>query len=379
MATSRARTTSGVPTRQQLDELDALLQRMLALPVVAPAEDEEPVSAPVAVAAPEEEPAPARPIAPYNPPHRNLAARLSTEVQEEAEVVGYPDPPSPDRFAPVRPQVSRPLERPLSQRPITAERTRLEPVMEEPKPPVERPREPRPETPPPVDASWMSGPYPASYMVVQTVTPLMPEPPPPVAEAPAQTGPAFVPEPIEAEGEWVPLRSAWQPSAQTWKPLADSWAKQHDDSTVPQPAPEPQPAPWNQLPSATPPQVIPPAPTEAPEVPVMPPPVFPPMARVAPPVHPQPFGSAPAIAPEPTASPEPTIPTTAEEQPERYPLILAPIVAFNVVFDFFLGLWGAPGRFFCARIGRAFLAMIGLLCLIAAGVLAVGDWMGWTW
>jgi hypothetical protein len=69
----------------------------------------------------------------------------------------------------------------------------------------------------------------------------------------------------------------------------------------------------------------------------------------------------------------------ADSGEDRYPLFLWPLVAFNQVFDIFLRLWGAPGRWFCGRAGRFVLGAMGLLCLLAAGALVLADGMGWTW
>jgi hypothetical protein len=153
------------PTRQQLDELDALLQRMLELPV-QPAEKPEQAKA----EEPAEEPPPP-------PPPRKVEVEKRKE-EKETSVPSY----STYRLPPAAvPPVSYMFVETASPRP-------LPPASGfEPRPPMLTPR-------------------------------LLPVTPPP--ETPASPPP--VQEPTEGEA-WVPLRSTWQPSAQTWPPLAESW------------------------------------------------------------------------------------------------------------------------------------------------------------
>jgi hypothetical protein len=151
------------PTRQQLDELDALLQRMLDLPV-QPADKPEQAKS--------EEPAEEPP-----PPPRKVEEEKKKE-EKEAPVPSY----STFRLPPdAVPSVSYMFVETASPRP-------LPPASGfEPRPPMLTPR-----------------------LVPVTPPPETPASPPPVQEA--------------DEGEqWVPLRSTWQPSAQTWPPLAESW------------------------------------------------------------------------------------------------------------------------------------------------------------
>jgi hypothetical protein len=154
------------PTRQQLDELDALLQRMLELPV-QPLDKPEPVKSEAAA----EGPLPSAPILSERPV---TAGRASSHQPADAS-------PSPHQQA-VRltmPALSYTVVETASPRP-------LPPASGfEPRPPMAKPR-------------------------------LVPVTPPETPAAPP------APETSEAVA-WVPLRSTWQPSASTWPPLAESW------------------------------------------------------------------------------------------------------------------------------------------------------------
>ncbi len=186
MATSVTKRAAGTlnPTRQQLDELDALLQRMLELPV-QPLEKPEQAQ----VEEPAEEPEPEPP-----PPPRKVE---SVKQKEEKEVAVHPH--NVFRLpASATPPISYTVVETASPRPL---------------PPASG-FEPRP----------------------STLTPrLVPVSPPPPPETPAS------PPPVAAAGEgeaWVPLRSTWQPSASTWPPLAESW-HQANGGTMPSTAPDP--------------------------------------------------------------------------------------------------------------------------------------------
>lgn len=178
MPTSVSTRSSGSlnPTRQQLDELDALLKRMLELPV-NPVEESDPAE---------------------------------TEIEESLE-----EPPPPLPVA--RPQAVRPATPPVSYMVVeTASPRPLPPASGfEPRPTALTPR-------------------------LVPVTPTeeedaaeMPEPPALDIPEPAAQ------EPDDAE-VWVPLRSTWQPSPQTWPPLADSWHQAHGVAALPDPQPEPE-------------------------------------------------------------------------------------------------------------------------------------------
>jgi hypothetical protein len=191
MATSVTTRAAGTlnPTRQQLDELDALLQRMLELPV-HPLEKPEQAKA----EEPAEEPPP--------PPRKTESAKRKAEKEAAALPQNtYRLPPTATA------SISYTVVETASPRPL--------PLASgfEPRPSLLKPR-------------------------LVPVSPPPPEPPavpPPVAEA--------------GEGEaWVPLRSTWQPSASTWPPLAASWHQAQSGATPPAvPAPivelHPSPAP----------------------------------------------------------------------------------------------------------------------------------------
>jgi hypothetical protein len=189
------------PTRQQLDELDALLQRMLELPV-HPLEKSEQAKT--------EEPAEAPP-----PP-----AAIQGERQASAGRSIRHQPADAGRS----PNVYR---LPIDALPPVSY-TVVETASPRPLPPASG-FEPRPSTLTP-------------RLLPVTPPPETPVSPPPVAEA------------SEAE-TWVPLRSTWQPSASTWPPLAESWHQANSGAT-PLAAPGPI---ADSRPNPTPPQSAEPA------------------------------------------------------------------------------------------------------------------------
>ncbi len=159
------------PTRQQLDELDALLQRMLELPV-------------------------------------NKIE--NTQQSEEEEAADEPPPPALPTPSLPRVKETRPATPPVSYMVVeTATPRPLPPASGfEPRPSVLTPRlMPVTPTPPAVEEEpKASAPVAPSTPLAAVETPI-----------PAETAP-------QGEEElWVPLRSTWQPSPQTWPPLADSW------------------------------------------------------------------------------------------------------------------------------------------------------------
>jgi hypothetical protein len=179
MPTSVSTRTSGSlnPTRQQLDELDALLKRMLELPVNQLEE----------------------------------AERAAAEAEVEPTIDEPPPPPEPvavpqaaePGLPPESPAVSYMVVETASPRPI---------------PPASG-FEPRPSPLPP-------------HPVPETSEDAAHAPEPPV---PATTE---TEEERPADSEvWVPLRSTWQPSPQTWPPLADSW-HQANGTTAPSDSPQ---------------------------------------------------------------------------------------------------------------------------------------------
>lgn len=378
--TSRPSGAALQATRQQLDELDALLQRMLNLPV-SPASDGE--AEPL-----DEERVPVRPPA--------LARGRADAVPryDRPPQGAMPEPPAPVPQAPTAPSPGRG--------------------------------------------------YPPSYMVVETAAPPYQETAsipsygghpamgPRLVSDPSTGGlpgghnayagplppglrhdrPHEMPAPIEppgaahhssagAEDDWVPFRSSWQPSAQTWKPLADSWQQvQGAGGGVPE-APVPPPAA----------PVIPPAPEypRGPDVPrfqaetaypaypggqtvrhdtptgpvvVSRPAPF--HAPVDPPYPPQGYDPRPAapsgrIAPGPLDAPIPPPPPVVPlPTGSARPGVLAPLVWFNRAFDLALVPLGPPGRWLAGPSGRSLLGTVGLLCLAAAAALALADRIGWT-
>lgn len=207
MATSVSTRSPGSlnPTRQQLDELDALLQRMLDLPVNQlddGGEAEDAAGEQVAVLPPVQT-APPRTPAPRPPEPRPMAAPVSYMVVETAS----PRPlPAASGFEPSPAGLSM----------------RLLPVTPEEDNSVEEEE---------------------------------PAPAPAPAVAPAQT-PVADPPSVEGGG-WVPLRSTWQPSAQTWQPLAESW--QQANAAAPAPAAMPMPIAHPHVDPALPREVVLPA------------------------------------------------------------------------------------------------------------------------
>ena len=148
---------------------------------------------------------------------------------------------------------------------------------------------------------------------------------------------------------WVPLSSTWKPSPHTWKPLAQSW--QQPRSGPPSTPPTQETAANREQPSE---EAVTPKPT--------------PVAQAVPAKTEPKLGG---IVAAPSAPP-----------PEEPPLPgwLQPLVWFNMAFDVLLLPWGPPGRWLRRDGGgRYVLGVAGILCLVAAGVLSVLFWFGWTW
>jgi len=316
------RSTGGAihPTRQQLDELDALLQRMLDLPVNQ-VENEAP-------AAPRPPEASARDTRPPEPPARPggglrrpdlpsgpspaLRARLA-----EAALLRSTEPPA----LPAQPKK---IEAP----PPPAQPFSLEPrVIDQPHSNVEEE-----ETPAPNEA--------AERQDRQEKT---------------------------AE-EWVPLRSSWAPSAHTWQPLAQSWeqaqaavrrsaeAKRPEESELPNPASSAAALRSGPAAPQLPPETLG-APTQPPRAPA---------AR-----------TTRRAVPPPAAGPKAEGSEAKAKAP--VPVWLLPVVWLNQVFDLGLGLWGPLGRWLQHGTGRNLLGLVGLGCLTVALLWAMLDICGWTW
>ena len=73
--------------------------------------------------------------------------------------------------------------------------------------------------------------------------------------------------------------------------------------------------------------------------------------------------------------------STEPAQPAAAPLsvLLYPCFAVTAVFDTCLAALGPLGRPLRAPAGKTTLGVVGALCLVAAAVVSVIDWFGWTW
>ncbi|HTU20843.1 MAG TPA: hypothetical protein VMG10_22510 [Gemmataceae bacterium] len=305
------------PTRQQLDELDALLQRMLELPVNKLDDVGQ-----VAAEEPADEPLP--PVQPAPPPPPDPLPTLQAGSGHTVRAT-----------RPATPPVSYMVVETASPRP-------LPPASGfEPRPSALTPRL-MPVTPPKVETREM--PVPQEQKSKET--------PVPQQETPL---------PTKDEELWVPLRSTWQPSAQTWQPLAESWHQAHSGQPVSEPAPGAIPSP----PIEQSPPLIGDASHASPGSSPISPDLPPPKTDTAP------------VSPAPAA--EPPLSLSAEDAPEAVPPLLLPLLWFNQGFDACLAPLGAPGRWLCGSRGRQTLGIVGLTCLAAAVAIAVSAGMGWTW
>lgn len=316
------------PTRQQLDELDALLQRMLELPVNT-LDDEDEMENNEAVEEPSSPSfAPTTPVIVHENSMRPASPHVSYTVVETASP--RPLPPA-SGFEP----------RPSSLTP------RLVPVTT---PPEVVDEESEPFAPPP------------RSMPMPEPTPLR------LAE------PEAVPTPTEGE-MWVPLRSTWQPSAQTWQPLAESWHLANGGTTPPvaatppldEPHFEPMPQGEALFPISTSPTLLTPSDELLVEKEAI---------SVSPSVSEE--ETVPAES-EKAVETEPLLRLSVEDAPVAVPRLLLPLLWFNQGFDACLTPLGAPGRWLCEPRGRQILGLTGLTCLAAAVALAVSAGMGWSW
>jgi hypothetical protein len=307
------------PTRQQLEELDALLQRMLDLPVNQGEEPEAPEQQPPAPPARERPmiapPASRRAEAPPLAEGGGRRVRLDPAAAPSAPLVFPPVYTTADSAGP---SYRAPVEEPppgLGPRLVQEQHRAEDMAFEEPVPGGRHDLEEDTPVDPTEDLARLR----ARLEAAASASASQPE-----------------------QEEWVPLRSSWQPSAQTWKPLAERWGQAQPEHTPP---PEP-------------PIVMPPRP--APAGPVV-------MTQTAP-------EPAPAPAPAPAPPPRPI----AESKPPR-PWPLLPLVWFNAAFDVTLLPWGPLGRWLRGPSGRALLGTVGILCLLAAAALVVADRAGWGW
>jgi hypothetical protein len=323
------------PTRQQLDELDALLQRMLDLPVnqVDEAEALEPAP-PVLPPRPARE----RPVVPPAPVESAMPAPSRRPRSEPEAPVNYPLP-NTGQGANVPsyrvPPAQTPAPRGLAPRLVQEQ--------------------------PEADDYGFEEPVPGGRHDLEEDTPI--DPTEELARLRAQLEPSMLglpaerpaeEDPEQEQGEWVPLRSSWQPSAQTWKPLADRWGQ----TQAPQePAPRPSPPPIPPTRSGPSGPVVTTQTSAEPNLPIP--------------------ATPPSPPPEPAKASEAT--TAAQEFRPPYPRVLLPLVWFNAAFDLTLMPWGPPGRWLRGRSGRALLGTVGLLCLLGAAALAIADSAGWNW
>jgi hypothetical protein len=336
--TSRTPGGSVQGTRQQLDELDALLQRMLSLPV-----NHGEGSPPVGLAPEEEMPAEEEWI-PSPTPRTPAIPRLAEPTQPTYaphQPASRPLPQSPHRSYPASYMVVETATPPYFEQ-RGEPKDCLGPRMVS----AERHQQPTPYSFPP--------PVPGGRHDLVEDTPIDPI---------AEVARAQLAMPDEG-GEWVPLQSSWQPSAQTWKPLAETWEHSRGSApprpTLPEPPMMPTPARVAPEMPAWRDNVIPPAP-----------PGYEEMQRSA---FSPPQSARPA-APENTPLPAPV----AQVAPaKRTPLVFAPVVWFNKGFDLMLFPLGPLGRWFRGQSGRTVLGTVGLLCLAGAIVFAVVEGFGWT-
>jgi hypothetical protein len=194
----RSPSGGGRPTRQRLDDLEALLQRMLDLPVTK--------------------------VEPGVPPE-------STEPEEPARG----DRPVLTLLRPSGTSYSAPEEKSLPPALSALPAATADPV-----PPEEEGLAMKASAP--ADAEG-PGPSPpklslADLEVAAADLPVAPSPP----ALEAKSAPSVE---SSAPEEWVPFSSNWRPSSQTWGPLRESWQKSQ--------APEP-PAPARQPPRSEPPE-----------------------------------------------------------------------------------------------------------------------------
>jgi hypothetical protein len=154
----------------------------------------------------------------------------------------------------------------------------------------------------------------------------------------------------KAEGEaWVPLSSTWQPSALTWKPLARSWKRPNAGKVS-----------TEQEAANSPAAASSPNEQQAPPVP----------ADIVPPIQASNPGGGQKRDSSLSANQ-----AAVEEPIARWATLL---VWCNNGFDLCLTPLGALGRFCQTRPGRLGLAILGLGCIVAAAVVSLIDWIGWT-
>lgn len=343
------------PTRQQLDELDALLQKMLSLPGGSPEPElppptesgGRPTSAPPTPNPLAASPTPPGPTLPMNPAATSLppqsvgtlpvpqvspiaqgqpmglegAATGGTIVPPESGTAGYVNRPTPQASVPVSP------------------------------PPVPH----SPFTPPTLNPPRVSEPITGT---ASTPTPTVPAPPPTpsvgqpsVRRAAPPTGPHLwnVPLPANAGGAAFP----------TWPTGVESLTSAATSTVVHHPTPPPAPT------SASGKLNV--SPTSAPEPPAAsanPRPVSPPTNGVAaqhgiPPI---------TVHPVPPLIPEPTL-----------PFYLWPFGLIDRMCGSILAAFGPPGRWLGQGGGKVLIGWTGLLMLVGAAAWGLMDYLGMSW
>jgi hypothetical protein len=360
---SRSAVASAHPTRQQLDELDALLQRMLELPVN---QVEEPSAAP--------------PVEPRSTPTPRLARSAPPVLPPAPAPLRGPSPAPETGLS--RPRVSPPPQpKPVPQ---------PEPAAEDLAPPPPKGMEPRV--------------LPAPEEPEQAPAASLPVQPPHLFRKRAQTSveeslesePAEPPDTDEQGEDWVPLRSSWKPSPHTWPPLAESWHQaQHTTSERPlvrrdEPVTAEPASPMEAKLAATQEtQALPtaiPLPSGRPAGPVdggrQSLADEPPTETIIYPRPTFPFSETAAISPNRIIEPKVSVPVdsgSAEDQDTSTPWLLRPLVWLNCSFNAVIALAGPPGRWLTGPVGRMMLGVVGILCLVGAVGLLVADLLGWTW
>lgn len=369
--TSRTSRTGTVPTRQQLDELDALLQRMLELPVQSVEESSPPVAP-----RPSTRPSERRPVDPIVPPRVDSSAGAAsglnpvTRGSTRLGTQGPPIPASPRPSTRLGTQGTTVPRSPTSPTPQGGEGKLPSPSQSTLTPPSPSRRSPETQRS-----------YPPSYMVVEDAGPPLESPIPGGQHDLTEGLPA---DPVQeqaqallrqgAPGNDAAFETAWRPSAQTWGPLAETWrqtqpapASPNIPTYQPPPQPKPQATPspsvWTQtvvISDAPSSEDIPAAPAPAPVV------QYGPTVGVVPP--------SPLVAPDQNVSATQPAPLPKFETP----IYLWPLVAFNFCFDVFLWPLGPVGQWMRGPSGGVLLAMLGLLGLVAAGALVLLDGIGWN-
>jgi hypothetical protein len=320
----RSSSASTNPTRQQLDELDALLQQMLDLPVNSDG-----------TASAEEMPVEPSERGPTQSPVESASSTLTA-----APIVHGPEPvlgQGPMTAFPftVTEVVSAPLSMRASPPPSISEAVK----------PSVRPVEDV------ASANEQQRKLDAAFAAAA----------PPVAPSDPMKSSAEIA--TEEGEEWVPFRSSWQPSPQTWQPLVESWQQGRGSRANPE-------GPAQQ--SAV--EIAPAGPAPVREKGVSSTPYTGGRSTLVPPSA-KPI--APPTAPKPNSTPlrPPQAPPHVEE-PAGVLWIFWPLLLVNVLFDLLLWPLGPLGTALRSRPGRSFLGMVGLGCLAAAGAWALLDYLG---